>query len=673
MSFPLLIFLLEVVFTVQGRLLPQADRPCHEDRFYNLGSQIIDHYFGDRHYITVIKTKFDGEELAEAFECEVHHRPFYIVTQQRFQYQVNLERYTTPNNIYEYPSFEAFLAWGSEETLLTRIIPYIAIRNPQAKVILRSYLLSRDEVAHLFYQSWYMHNMLNVLVINYLDRHRIELCVFNPYAMVHGGDVDVRAQDLNCTLITDENQLAGFLRRLDRFERRRVRKLNGYNLTVAMHESKGSMSAFDCILDNFHISDVDMDILKIIQEKMRFNATYINSELELSVGYVNPNGSMAGVLLLIESNKIDLAANSRIIHDYGTKNLLYLRYITTEKLMFLVPRNYFENRDKEIVFINPFSITYLIVNMIFSIVIPLLLLALEKILKYVRPAKRNYHFGVSVLCMIGIIYNVSVKQPKATRKRFVIFGLLVYNIVSYPVWQAVTIRYLNSDNQNLNNINTLEELLETDLELRVSKYHHHVVVHEGSDFQNPSYRELSTRLNTKDTSSIRTAIERIITQRDSAFLTSETYVPLVLSGSYNWIPGSTSSGVFVISEPIYEFYKSMVVPKTSPFVRTFNEIVMRCIETGFVERQTGQLRMVVDVLNIRQTLANARISVERLFDMGSLKIFFVFYLVMMALATVVFLLELAVNRYCKKKKMELGAVEKIEEEKEDEELFEFVL
>lgn len=83
MSFPLLIFLLEVVSTVQGRLLPLAGRPCHEDRFYNLGSQIIDHYFGDRHYVTVIKTKFDGEELAEAFECEVHHRPFYIVTQQR--------------------------------------------------------------------------------------------------------------------------------------------------------------------------------------------------------------------------------------------------------------------------------------------------------------------------------------------------------------------------------------------------------------------------------------------------------------------------------------------------------------------------------------------------------------------------------------------------------------
>lgn len=83
MSFPLLILLLGVNSIAQGRLLSQADRPCHEDRFYNLGSHIIDHYFGDRHYITVIKTKFDGEELAEAFECEVHHRPFYIVTQQR--------------------------------------------------------------------------------------------------------------------------------------------------------------------------------------------------------------------------------------------------------------------------------------------------------------------------------------------------------------------------------------------------------------------------------------------------------------------------------------------------------------------------------------------------------------------------------------------------------------
>ena len=79
----LLLLLTGAIYIVQGSLIPLADRPCHEDRFYSLGSQIIDHYFGDRHYITVIKTKFDGEELAEAFECEVHHRPVYVVTQQR--------------------------------------------------------------------------------------------------------------------------------------------------------------------------------------------------------------------------------------------------------------------------------------------------------------------------------------------------------------------------------------------------------------------------------------------------------------------------------------------------------------------------------------------------------------------------------------------------------------
>lgn len=527
---------------------------------------------------------------------------------------------------------EAFFSWGSVETLISDILPHIGHQNPQAKVILETNKLIHTDLMLVFTVAWTEYKILNLLVMNFWENNKIENCMYNPFG--------TEEQALFCTNLTDDEAIEVYFAKVDHYTLHRITKLNGYPLSIAIHESDGSTSAFDCILDDFEMTDVDMNILKVMQNMMNFSANFIFSNLELSVGYVGANGSLAGTLGWIESNQIDLAANSRIIHCYETGNLLYLDYITTEKLKFLVPIDYFKHRDKEVIFINPFSLSYLTINTLLSFLIPLLMLSMDKFAVPRGTREDHSTFGESIMRMIGILYNESVRLPRNPQKRWILFGMLVYNVVSYPVWQAITIRYLNSDNHHLNNINSLQELLDSKLQLKVSKYHHHVVIHEGTRFQNRLYRSLANRLSTDGTSSIRTAIENIITQRDSAFLTSGVYAPLVLAGSYKWAPNTThTSGVYVIPEPIYEFYKSMVVPKTSPFIQTFNAIISRCVESGVVERQNRQVQGIVELLTIRR-LKELGKGKERLFDMEVLWFLFVFYLIMMLLSTVVFVLEI---------------------------------
>lgn len=571
-------------------------------------------------------------------------------------------------SINEFPTLEAFFSWGSVATLINDILPHIAYRYPQAKIILKSHKVNRDDLIRIFNVAWVDHMILNILIMNYWEDNHIENCLFNPFSR--------NKPDMNCTLLTDKVQIDAYFKMVDQYTNSRITKLNGHTLSIAMHESEGSTSAFDCILDDFEMIDTDMNILKIMQEKMNFTTNYIFSELELSVGYVSANGSLAGTLGLIENNKIDLAANSRIIHYYETGNLLYLDYITTEKLKFLVPIDFFKNRDKEVIFINPFSLSYLTINTLLSILIPLLMHSMDKLLTNQRTLVDHSTFGESVMRTMGILYNESVRHPRNSRKRWILFGILVYNVVSYPVWQAVTIRYLNSNNQHINNINSLQELIDTNLKLKVSKYHHHVVIHEGIQFQNKLYRELANRLSTKGTRSIRTAIENIITKRDSAFLTSDMYAPLVLAGSYKWVPNAAhTSGVYVISEPIYEFYKSMVVPKTSPFIQTFNDIISWCVESGVVEQQNRQLQGIVNLLNIRRTMELGK-DKERLFDMEVLWFLFAFYLIMMVLSMVVFLLEIVYYHCKQRKKMEKAwnfkQVAHMKQEEKNIQLFEYI-
>ncbi|XP_058840353.1 uncharacterized protein LOC131695829 [Topomyia yanbarensis] len=544
---------------------------------------------------------------------------------------------------------EAFLSWSTGDTMMNAILPYIGHRNHQAKIVLISYRLPSNKMADIFYNAWYRYKLLNVFLINLLEGSRIEACMFNPFHKDKHRE-RILSSDLFCTIMSSSEPVSRYLEQLDDFTHNRVSNLNGYTLTIAMHESEGSMSAFDCVLENLTLSDIDMEILMIIKEKMNFTISFVASELELSMGYIFPNGSLAGSLGLIENNQIDMAANSRIIYNYGTSNLLYLNHIGREKLVFLVPSDYFKNRDKRIIFINPFSIAYLIVNFILALTIPLISFTLEKYLHYLGIQQERADFGNCALQILGIIYNISGKLPKAPKRRWILFGLLVYNIVSYPVWQAVTIRYLNSDNHHLNNINNIDELLESNLTLKVSNYHRQMVTHASSHSLNPNYRELTARLTTENTTSIRAAIQQIIIQRDSAFLISHIYVPLIKSGSNKWIHGH-SSGVYAISEPVYEFYKAMVVPKTSPFWRSFNEIIIRCVQSGFIDYQRKRVQIVVNQLEIRHQLALEMKNNKRVFDMEVLWIFFVFYLLMVALSTVVFVLEIIVHRYDKIKRV----------------------
>lgn len=82
----MLLVLIIVVFraVVSEKLIPLEDGNCGEDSNYHLGAHIIDHYFVDRHYVNVIVTEFDKDNLAEEFICEVQNHPINVISVNRY-------------------------------------------------------------------------------------------------------------------------------------------------------------------------------------------------------------------------------------------------------------------------------------------------------------------------------------------------------------------------------------------------------------------------------------------------------------------------------------------------------------------------------------------------------------------------------------------------------------
>ncbi|XP_053675622.1 uncharacterized protein LOC128725840 [Anopheles nili] len=622
--------------------LPQND--CHSSAI-SMKTKILENYLVNQHTVTVIDSSPEIPLMSPY--CLQSPIPTNAFTLQRFQRFVE-QSFEQNTQQFEYRTNECFVASGRFEELSAELIPYLSKYNPRARVLLVTQEMSDVELAELFHISWYRYRLLQLVVLNQHSNDSIECCVFNPFRKDMSPKLNALPTlktDLHCHVLDSPDELESYNRDLNDFIDDRIYNLHGYPLNIAMHVSNGSTSAYDCILGAVSFTDIDEQILSIMQSMMNFSLILHKNDLDLSIGYIHQNGTPIGTLGLIENNLIDLAANSRIIHNYDTKNLLYLHYITTEKLMFITPRNYYKDRDITLVFINPFSVAYMLTNVLLSFGVPMIIFLLEYVAYRLNvPCEAQQQtFGAKVLDLVGIIYNVSVKLPRAARKRWILVGLLVYNIVSYPIWQAVTIRYLQPNNQQVNNINSLEQLIETNLALKVSNYHEHIVSHEGPHFNNPHYRALASRMSTQNTSSLRDSIEHIIIHRDSALLIADVYVPLVLAGNYKWIPGKPDA-IWPIEKPIYEFYKSMAVPKTSPFVNTFNAIIRRSVEAGMNDRFMHQLETVVQLMKIRRTKEHPSERDYIVFNMEHLRPLFIFYFVMLALACGVFFIELAVKR-----------------------------
>ncbi|KFB36368.1 AGAP013425-PA-like protein [Anopheles sinensis] len=633
--------------TTNSSLSPPRSIDCQSNAVL-METTILENYLTDQHTLAVIDSCTEIPIVSP--NCLRTPIKLHAFTLHRFQRFVE-ETYEQNTQQLDYRTNECFVGAGHIEQLGEELVPFLAHYNPRAKVMLITQHASGEQLAELFHIAWYRYRLLQLVVLNHHENDTMESCVFNPFHKRTSLSVwppDTLPSDLECRLLAGVKEVMSYNVDLARFTHERVRNLHGYPLKIAMHSSNGSTSAYDCILGAVTFTDIDQEILSIMQSMLNFSMILHNDELELSIGYIHPNGTPVGTLGLIENNLVDLAANSRIIHNYDTRNLLYLHYITTEKLVFITPRNYYRNRDITLVFINPFSVAYMLTNVLLSFGVPLVIYLLERVAHRlpVPGNTRQQSFGTKVLNTVGIIYNVSVRLPRSARKRWIIVGILVYNIVSYPIWQGVTIRYLQPSNEQVNNINSLEQLIETDLTLKVSQYHEHIVRHEGPHQQNPVYRELTGRLNTKNTSSLRGSIEKIIIDRDTALLISDVYVPLVLAGNYKWIPGKPDA-IWSIGKPIYEFYKSMAVPKTSPFVQTLNSIVLACVEAGLNDRFMHQLETVVQLMKIRRLKEHPAKPNYIVFNMEHLMPLFVFYFAMMALACVVFLLEIVVWRITK--------------------------
>uniref|UniRef100_A0A182SAU7 Ionotropic glutamate receptor L-glutamate and glycine-binding domain-containing protein n=1 Tax=Anopheles maculatus TaxID=74869 RepID=A0A182SAU7_9DIPT len=523
--------------------------------------------------------------------------------------------------------------------IMEQVLPAIAFRNPVARVVLLVRGIAKYDMMQLFRRAWTHYKMLDILILSRIDSRTILVCLFNPYLTTRDEPLDER--NMLCYHLRTMDDVELFNSEVQRFTYERITNLHQYPLTIAITDVELMSKAVyfaNGTLRRYQYLDGEM--VEIMRERMNFTINYNQLNYQESVGFISSNGSLGGTLQMLEHNTIDLAANSRSIMQHPMRNLQYVHFLCPIRLIFVVPMNYFRDRYK-MVFFHAFSLQMYLTNFAMAVLLPSLLLVLMR-RQFSAAAYMKETFRI-----LAIVFSCSVRLPRNNRHRLVLIGLMFYSIVAYSAWQGITIIQLNLDDEKLRNIQTLEELVETKLNLKAIVSFGNAI--RGKVWNSSDVRgRIAARLDVQWTPSNISIIPEVADNRTSAVPIIEYFIEVVRSRYFD--PVRKQSKVYFIQQPFIEYLTAMALPKNSPLFPTIRRLTMNCLENGIVNHQLTLIRQKGVLLQIAQ-IRNKTLRDEppaRRVNLFNMRIVFFVYLLMNGVAILVFLGEIGYFRYHQK-------------------------
>ncbi|XP_058446594.1 uncharacterized protein LOC131427430 [Malaya genurostris] len=605
--------------------------------------EVVKQFFQEDEYLTKIEATRTEDGVSTPMQCALDgiEKPLVLYTYE------NLFDSKSVKNINEVLQVNAYLSRGTYETFRQSLIPSMARVNPLAKLILTARFITRNQILSIFQLAWINYRMPNVIFVSRADNISIESCLFNPF-LTPRGVVDIR--NVNCSILRSLEEVAPYIENAKHFLYERAHNLHHYPLRIAIADIDLMSKAVYSDKKILRFEYLDGEIVDIMKRMMNFSTDFVILPSQLSTGFVFPNGSLGGSLDLIERHKIDLAANTRIIHNHNTKNVQYLHHLITTKLVFIVPKNFYESRSQDRVFFNTFTWWFYSINILMAIVLPLVL----KITNWNSPDEHRDTYTAEIMHILAITLAVSTKLPKRFHARTILCGIMLYNLISYSIWQAIIIKRLNSKNDYADDIQGLSELLDAHLTLTIPVAYAEFIRPVTKDVMTTDslYRKLSqgATVASNNVTGAKLIID-MLNQRSSAVLLHDIRADVVRARFYD--TENLKSFVHVINENVFEFYSAMALPLDSPFLEQFNEITTRCVETGIVASQLSKISFKGKLYQIEKNRNITRDGTEgsgtKRFELRVWRNVFCYYFGLNGLALVVFLAEITVHRFSARK------------------------
>lgn len=325
----------------------------------------------------------------------------------------------------------------------------------------------------------------------------------------------------------------------------------------------------------------DGELVYLLADRMNFTPVYVQDSDGVTYGKEEHDGHFSGSLGAVENNKVDIGGNIRVITNlYRTRNLLFLRPIGSTKLMYIVPKNYLKRNFAV------FPLHYYTAQVVVLYVVTFISLSLVFYCIKCCSARHYHREDVDllkiILTMIGIHHSISVKTDfTSTKKRIVLGTAFLYAVILSSMYQGNIVKELNNIDKN-NDIKTFEQLINTPLQLLI---HADLAVHIEyfKEFSQQSIFNHLFKRNTIIPNEIDNPGDFVAYNRTAALLTLDMYAPMHKIGYFDKESGEERIELLAIS--VKEFFNSITVPKTSPFIGEINYWLSRFDQAGLLSHQ----------------------------------------------------------------------------------------
>ena len=537
---------------------------------------------------------------------------------------------------------------GSVENLLQNVFPKIIKYNPKTRLLIFLTAEITDNTMHeIFLKGWNQYRIHDIFII--IDEEFKKF--FQTFSLYSYNLFTNKNTDSQLIKIDFPFMFGDGLDQLESFKLSRFSNLNGYALKVVLFQflmvCEGELdSSGKFKLETLKFQDAEA--LKILSKYMNFIIQFVKSTDGINHGYQTSNNTFTGSLGMIEYEQADFAANARIVAEHDTSNSLCLFPTTTTKLKFAVPKKYWDEVNILASIYNFLDINLKISIFAIFIVSPIVILIFDRI-QGIKKYSLFESLTSNYLMFYAILTFVSVKLPKNWTSRWIIGGVIIIWLIIGNMYSSKMIEFLNT-NSGLKQIENIDELMKSDLSVKVP--YPMAILFEG---------------NFKNTSKAHQFINRVVKKSRElerignkwAFIDIENMGDLIRSKKFALLfldnlidhvekvyhDKNANNILTHIEETPYEYYYATSVPRTSPFVQRFNEVLMRIFETGISKYQMNLAMTDNDMIYIRR-IKEGKVPNNGLKSISLQQLYSVFYVYLLSIGSClcIFIAEIALHK-----------------------------
>jgi len=617
LSLLLLFFLLKNCRAFNKLLLGTTDVNCSATS--SIGpNAVIEMFFKKQN--TIVMLDFSVIKLISSEICAKGKisRAFEVFNEH---FNKNLSTKHSKRGLFEYPTTFGLYVKGTFGAAIN-ILPVIAKTNPRVKLLFQLTDGDYAKAEKILRDGFHVHKMLEVGVMMSHHQRTMTFCSYNPFA----GDINFKCW--NMTARDYKHSLPS----IDDFIDKRIKNLQKYPLKIAIFENPNQVSSVKNKKGNItHYEYPDGDLIHQISIQMNFTPIYFHPGGDIRQGKQLTNGSFSGSLGTIESGVADYSANSLLVSaSYNTSNVIFVSPMEMEKFVFVI-RNDKVSNDLGIYMFSEFDKTTSFILLALIFIYPALYTIIAKLESKLLQTQKQVVFVKSVFYIAAIQLNISMRHLKLNASRLVIAAVLFHALIMTSIFQGTFVSNL-SNNQDNGRCKSMDELIENDYRLLIHSDAKEVLVALGGKWLEITSKPNSTMINTQAGYTALRAHPKV------AFL--GVRFGNHLDRAYD--PKTGENYFYEVPEVVFEFYQSPIIPKNSPFIERFKEIMMRYIEYGLSIHQMKVKTFNNDKFIIQRLISGFVPKVkDKTIEMDDLWAILKLYLLFNGFAFLIFLTEIS--------------------------------